>query len=156
MGLSNTLSDAPSDSIPILLVVAAGGWISYIRSLFHFILHALGFFSGNAAVPILTAASRSGGLASLIALAETLNSSRPFSYDASGEDCLVCLCGLASGDRLRRLACGHVFHCDCLDEWLDEMNLSCPLCRSPLATERRDDDNARAAAELVSWLSPYH
>ncbi|KAM0933231.1 putative transcription factor C2H2 family [Dioscorea sansibarensis] len=130
MGLSNGLSDASTNSIPLLLLIAATRWISSI-------VRSLRLFSS----PSSSAVSASHGLASLIALAETLNSSRPFSYDdASGEDCLVCLCGLVVGDRVRRLGCGHVFHCDCLDGWLDEMNLSCPLCRS----------------SLVSSLQPYH
>lgn len=125
MGLSNGLSEAPTNSIPLLLIIAAAGWISSI-------VRCLRLFSSPSSSSSAILASH--GLASLIALAETLNSSRPFSYDASGEDCLVCLSGLEAGDRVRRLACGHVFHCDCLDGWLDEMNLRCPLCRSSLVS----------------------
>ncbi|XP_039122724.1 E3 ubiquitin-protein ligase RHA2A [Dioscorea cayenensis subsp. rotundata] len=151
MGLSNSLSDASGDSIPILLVVAAAGWVSYLRSLLLCLLHSLGL-SRSAAAPILSAASGSG-LASLIALADTLNAARPSAYDGPDEDCVVCLCGLARGDRVRRLSCCHVFHAECLDGWLDQMNLSCPLCRSPLAADS-DAADRRIGAELVAWLSP--
>ena len=36
----------------------------------------------------------------------------------SGEECVVCLSSFTQGDELRELACGHVFHRDCIDQWL--------------------------------------
>lgn len=50
---------------------------------------------------------------------------------AVGEpSCAVCLSGYEEGDLLRRLRCGHSYHANCLDEWLDT-NASCPRCRKP-------------------------
>lgn len=50
---------------------------------------------------------------------------------ASGENsCAVCLSGYEEGELLRRLRCGHSYHADCLDGWLDT-NASCPRCRKP-------------------------
>lgn len=47
--------------------------------------------------------------------------------------CTVCLSDFVSRDRVRRLAkCGHVFHMECLDKWIEYENDSCPLCRSPI------------------------
>jgi len=47
--------------------------------------------------------------------------------------CIVCFNDFVSQDRVRRLAkCGHVFHMECLDKWIDYENYNCPLCRSPL------------------------
>ncbi|XP_008787916.2 E3 ubiquitin-protein ligase RHA2A-like [Phoenix dactylifera] len=165
MGLPNRLHDASSDSIPILLVVAAAGWVSYFRSLLLCLLHSLGLLrlhpsSAAADDPLFSAAG--SGLAGLVVVA---SSGRPFAYEAlrsaaaegEREDpaCVVCLCELADGDRVRRLACCHVFHSECLDGWFDQMNLNCPLCRSPLAAEeRRADADRRIGAELVAWLSP--
>ncbi|XP_010940002.1 E3 ubiquitin-protein ligase RHA2A [Elaeis guineensis] len=165
MGLPNRLHHASSDSIPILLVVAAAGWVSYLRYLLLCLLHSLGLLrlhpsSAAADDPLFSAAG--SGLAGLVVVA---SSGRPFAYEAlpsaaaEGEKeepgCVVCLCQLADGDRVRRLACCHVFHSECLDGWLDQMNLSCPLCRSPLAAEeRRADADRRIGAELVAWLSP--
>ncbi|XP_010936897.1 E3 ubiquitin-protein ligase RHA2A [Elaeis guineensis] len=162
MGLSNRLHDVSSDSIPILLLVTAAEWVAYLRSLLLCLLHSLGLLrlhpsSAVADDPLFPAAG--SGLAGLVVIA---SSTRSFIYEAppSAEkeevDCVVCLCGLADGDRVRRLACCHVFHSKCLDGWFDQMNLSCPLCRSPLvAAERRADADRRIGAELVAWLSPY-
>ncbi|GAM88366.1 hypothetical protein ANO11243_063990 [Dothideomycetidae sp. 11243] len=44
--------------------------------------------------------------------------------------CLVCLCDMEKGDEARKLAdCGHLFHRECIDEWLTKGRNSCPLCR---------------------------
>ncbi|XP_008777196.1 E3 ubiquitin-protein ligase RHA2A-like [Phoenix dactylifera] len=158
MGLSNRLHDVSSDSIPILLVVTAAEWVSYLRSLLLCLLHSLGLLRLHPADedPLVPAAG--SGLAGLVVIAA---STRSFIYEpapsaAEEEECVVCLCGLADGDRVRRLACCHVFHSECLDGWFDQRNLSCPLCRSPLAAEeRRADADRRIGAELVAWLSPY-
>ncbi|EHA8586925.1 E3 ubiquitin-protein ligase RHA2A [Cocos nucifera] len=164
MGLSNRLQDVSSDSIPIFLVVTAAEWVAHLRSLLLCLFHSLGLlrFHPSSAVaddPLFPAAG--SGLAGLVVIA---SSTRSFIYEAppsaaekeEEEDCIVCLCGLADGDRVRRLACCHVFHSECVDGWFDQMNLSCPLCRSPLvAEERRADADRRIGAELVAWLSPY-
>lgn len=41
--------------------------------------------------------------------------------------CVVCLGDYEEGDQLRRLACGHQFHVECVDEWL-KRHRTCPLC----------------------------
>lgn len=47
--------------------------------------------------------------------------------------CTVCFNDFVSRDRVRRLAkCGHVFHMECLDKWVEYENYICPLCRSPI------------------------
>lgn len=42
--------------------------------------------------------------------------------------CSVCLCAFEEGESLRRLACGHSYHAECLDRWL-LTNATCPRCR---------------------------
>lgn len=42
--------------------------------------------------------------------------------------CSVCLYTFEEGEMLRRLACGHSYHSECLDRWL-LTNASCPRCR---------------------------
>jgi len=41
--------------------------------------------------------------------------------------CAVCLSDCCAGDHLRKLPCGHKFHVDCCDQWL-QRNKRCPLC----------------------------
>ncbi|KAL7073934.1 hypothetical protein ACQ4LE_006857 [Meloidogyne hapla] len=44
------------------------------------------------------------------------------------ERCTICLCEFETGDELRGLNCGHLFHMECIDPWLQQ-NKKCPLCR---------------------------
>lgn len=55
-------------------------------------------------------------------------------------ECSVCLRGFSNllrPDRsprklyVKRLRCGHVFHIQCIDRWL-EAHVSCPVCRNEL------------------------
>lgn len=181
MGLSGELADVSSDSIPILILINAVRGVSYIRYLFFCLMHTvvglgLSHHHHHQSEPSSSSSSSSpsaavgSGLAGLAVLADHLASNRPFVWSsqapsssppatagpASGS-CVVCLEGLGEGERVRRLACCHVFHSECLDRWMvGEMNLSCPLCRSPVATEeRRADAERRIGAKLVAWLSPY-
>lgn len=53
--------------------------------------------------------------------------------DASGNDvddecCAICLGRLEQGCEVGDIACGHVFHKDCLKDWLQNKN-TCPLCQ---------------------------
>ncbi|CAN6643372.1 hypothetical protein TRVA0_020S00166 [Trichomonascus vanleenenianus] len=46
------------------------------------------------------------------------------------ERCLVCLSSYETGEEVRRLKlCGHLFHQECIDQWLTTGRNSCPLCR---------------------------
>jgi len=56
----------------------------------------------------------------------------PSLVDKMGTECSVCLTDYCKGDVLRRLPCGHHFHCQCVDEWLSQNKL-CPLCRQDIA-----------------------
>jgi len=51
--------------------------------------------------------------------------------DDDGLQCTVCLIDFSLGDMLRTLPCGHEFHAECIDSWMDR-NLTCPLCRRTL------------------------
>merc|ERR1719223_1902399 len=59
------------------------------------------------------------------------------------ETCTICMANIADSDRVRGLACGHIFHLPCLAEWFTRdrtFELCCPLCRVPLSKQPRFRD----------------
>eukprot|EP01018_Ginkgo_biloba_P020163 Gb_40644 [translate_table: standard] len=56
-----------------------------------------------------------------------------FDEDEEEVMCAVCLSALERNEQIRSLVnCRHIFHKDCLDEWVDRNHNSCPICRSRL------------------------
>ncbi len=48
-------------------------------------------------------------------------------------ECSVCLNCVERSHEMRELCnCYHVFHRECLDRWVDEGHVTCPLCRTML------------------------
>lgn len=165
MGLQSQLSDVSSESIPILVVAIIANCVSYLRSILFNLLQSVGISRLNSDQidgGILDAVG--SGLAGLIVLAEQLNLNLGLSYKydtlredggcGSGTDCVVCLNRLSNGDQVRKLACGHVFHKECFDGWLDHLNFNCPLCRLPLVTEERVQlTEKRVSGDILTWFS---
>ncbi|KAK6388640.1 hypothetical protein LTR81_027154 [Elasticomyces elasticus] len=55
----------------------------------------------------------------------------------SGQRCLVCLCDLEEKEVCRKLVkCSHLFHKECIDQWLTQGRNSCPLCRGEGVNEQ--------------------
>ncbi|TYJ19561.1 hypothetical protein E1A91_A09G199300v1 [Gossypium mustelinum] len=53
--------------------------------------------------------------------------------------CSVCLEAMEKRDEMRELCkCSHVFHRECIDGWVKEGRLTCPLCRSALYPDPMD------------------
>ncbi|KAG9987336.1 hypothetical protein KCU78_g20384, partial [Aureobasidium melanogenum] len=51
--------------------------------------------------------------------------------------CLVCLCDFEHDEEARRLVkCNHLFHKECIDQWLTKGRNSCPLCRGQGVDEK--------------------
>mmetsp|Transcript_32929 Transcript_32929/g.94577 ORF Transcript_32929/g.94577 Transcript_32929/m.94577 type:complete len:284 (-) Transcript_32929:304-1155(-) len=53
-------------------------------------------------------------------------------------ECCVCVSSIEMEERVRGLACGHIFHLPCLAEWFIRdrtFTLCCPLCRVPLSDQ---------------------
>lgn len=56
-------------------------------------------------------------------------------------ECSICLEGLNLGDRVREVgACGHTFHCSCIDLWLLRC-AHCPLCKRDVKMANGNPDN---------------
>jgi hypothetical protein len=97
-------------------------------------------FLGQAKPPVATREDieNSGGIIKVGAL-ETDDEVRP------GERCLICLSSYETGEECRQLkTCGHMFHKECIDQWLITGRNSCPLCRGegvkPLNSETPAED----------------
>ncbi|KAJ3125003.1 hypothetical protein HK098_000668 [Nowakowskiella sp. JEL0407] len=55
------------------------------------------------------------------------------SQDSESEPCSICLEALKPRDEVRKLpTCEHVFHKECIDNWLLEQSCCCPNCRFDL------------------------
>ena len=52
----------------------------------------------------------------------------------SSEDCSICLKVPKEKDIINKLPCKHIFHKECIVEWLSKIN-TCPLCRSQFPKE---------------------
>ncbi|CAM9749983.1 unnamed protein product [Ectocarpus sp. 4 AP-2014] len=64
---------------------------------------------------------------------------------STGQACIVCFGDYEPGERLARLPCRHVYHAQCIDEWLDRAKLpSCPLCKTDLRHATPPDDRSRS------------
>ena len=50
----------------------------------------------------------------------------------SREECSICLETYQARDKIVQLTCNHIFHNDCIREWLLNKNNNCPMCRLPL------------------------
>ena len=54
--------------------------------------------------------------------------------DVEKKNCVICLEDFKNGDKATVLPCIHMFHSNCLQEWLKTQN-SCPICKFKLTTE---------------------
>lgn len=169
MGLQNQLNDISSESIPILIITLFANSLNYLRSLIYTSLQYFGIsssrFTPHQIDDSLFSEAVGSGLTGVIFLSDQLNLNRMLSYNhqqkndektgaGSSTTCVVCLNRLGDGDRVRKLACRHVFHTECLDAWFNTLNFNCPLCRSTLvAGERVVRERRRVAGDLLAWFS---
>ncbi|GMY07627.1 E3 ubiquitin-protein ligase RHA1B-like [Fagus crenata] len=60
--------------------------------------------------------------------------------NAEDSVCVVCLNYMKESDGVRELCnCSHVFHKECLDVWIGQGQVTCPLCRSKLSPSQREE-----------------
>lgn len=48
--------------------------------------------------------------------------------EEEGDKCTICLSEFEVDEDVRRLPCFHLFHVECVDQWLGQ-NKRCPICR---------------------------
>ncbi|XP_055375018.1 putative uncharacterized protein DDB_G0289263 [Condylostylus longicornis] len=63
---------------------------------------------------------------------------RPSETDEDAEKCAICLSLFEIENDVRRLPCMHLFHMDCVDQWL-VTNKHCPICRVDIETHLTKD-----------------
>lgn len=52
------------------------------------------------------------------------------------ESCRICQDDFDGGDEVRCLRnCVHVFHKTCIDRWIQDDKMTCPLCRTPIVPD---------------------
>lgn len=52
-------------------------------------------------------------------------------FAESGLQCFVCFEEFNKDEKVKRLPCGHHYHCDCILPWLQQHG-TCPVCRKTL------------------------
>ncbi|KAI8976059.1 hypothetical protein BDB01DRAFT_804349 [Pilobolus umbonatus] len=55
--------------------------------------------------------------------------------------CVICLDDFAMGEQIRRLPCGHEYHCECIDPWLTVKSTCCPLCKYDCSMDIPKDES---------------
>ncbi|XP_010242154.1 PREDICTED: E3 ubiquitin-protein ligase RHA1B-like [Nelumbo nucifera] len=68
--------------------------------------------------------------------------------------CAVCLCCLERNHEIRELSnCTHVFHRGCLDKWVDQGQVTCPLCRSNLLAIQEEETRGGGDSWMVERIA---
>ncbi|KAH6813593.1 hypothetical protein C2S51_022611 [Perilla frutescens var. frutescens] len=63
--------------------------------------------------------------------------------------CSVCLSKIEAWHNVRELGnCGHAFHVECLDSWMDHGHATCPVCRAKLVSGHGGKDPWRSERML--------
>ncbi|KAL1861989.1 hypothetical protein Plec18170_000813 [Paecilomyces lecythidis] len=101
--------------------------------------------------------SSAGGLFRLVEYGGTLvaeaegDSGAPNIQLSENERCLICLSDYEAAEELRQLTnCKHVYHKDCIDEWLTTGRNSCPLCRGQGVTESSNGTQSNPVQEAAA------
>ncbi|KAJ6002381.1 hypothetical protein N7451_004928 [Penicillium sp. IBT 35674x] len=115
---------------------------------------------GPAKPPVATQAdvNSAGGLFRLVEydgslVAESINGAGAIQIQ-DGERCLICLSDYEVAEEVRELVkCKHVFHRDCIDQWLTTGRNSCPLCRGE-GVDETPSNSGPAPADAVPASAP--
>ncbi|KAK1363482.1 RING-type domain-containing protein [Heracleum sosnowskyi] len=81
--------------------------------------------------------------------------------NSESESCAICLEELARGDEVRVLRrCMHVFHKDCIDEWLPSRSVMCPICRTRAVGQDVETNTRRRSnctrLDVVNFSTHFH
>ena len=69
-------------------------------------------------------------------------------------ECSICMEKFLEGDQIRELpGCGHIFHAECVTEWL-KLQPSCPVCRRNVAETLDDQEKRKQPAFVLVTATP--
>jgi hypothetical protein len=77
---------------------------------------------------------------------------RASSHECSNSECGVCIESYEDGDAVTKLPCGHVYHIDCIQSWLNE-HCTCPSCRYELTNDVASPSNSVTTEVTTSYRS---
>ncbi|KAI3838632.1 hypothetical protein MKX03_030398 [Papaver bracteatum] len=164
MGLSNL--PAPADGVLCVILVNTAQSISIFKGMLFFILQIIGIHLQSSTESVQNSSGQCDLHITSDTLVEQLRKkipSIPFSSLINGgnsdtrselHDCTVCLNRFQPDSEVNHLSCGHFFHKDCLEKWLDYWNITCPLCRTPLLSDEDqsvDDDDDDQETYSCLW-----
>ena len=49
--------------------------------------------------------------------------------------CVICMENYKENDEVETLPCFHIFHKDCIEEWFNNNNNNCPICKNDITNE---------------------
>lgn len=75
--------------------------------------------------------------------------------------CVFCLCDIEDGEEVRELRCEHLFHSSCLDRWVAYGRVTCPLCRTSLASKVAEaelpcEEDAELGSSVLMFVVHLH
>jgi len=100
---------------------------------------------GSQPTPQQEASRTTGSPPTSAAALRTLPKVKVTSHDIEANEsneCSICLDDLVIGQPALRIPCGHLFHEDCVKDWLRKSN-ECPVCRYELPTDDAEYERGR-------------
>lgn len=64
----------------------------------------------------------------IMSLIESERLQNDFNDESNNNECSICLDDINNGESIRKLDCGHVFHTNCVEQWINTYS-TCPYCR---------------------------
>ncbi|URD96794.1 zinc finger, C3HC4 type, domain containing protein [Musa troglodytarum] len=116
-------------------------FLAYIRHAISLLLHRLGLYTlpepliapwGEAAEDAAPSSRNHQSIKKRLRVVEFGSLSRTGQMHQD-PTCVICLGELEATHKVRELGnCGHGFHLECMDRWVDVGRTTCPLCRARL------------------------
>lgn len=47
-------------------------------------------------------------------------------------ECTICIYDFENNEKIKQLPCGHLFHPNCIDNWLGNYSYKCPTCKKEI------------------------